>query len=1082
MRSPVSLDMAGVGAVKVAVRVRPWQGERERKGRECVVQMQGQKCTLTNPKDGSTHSFGFDFCYWSVDDSCGERATQATLHKDIGGIVLHNAYKGFNCTIFAYGQTGAGKTFSMMGVTGKGADPELRGLIPRISEKLFHPPEAKENTTYAVKVSFLEIYSERMKDLLAKGQGVDVKDRKKLKVRDDAARGIHVPGLTEIEVHDFKELERFMNEGGKERTVAATKMNHESSRSHAVFTITFTQTFHDDVTGMSSDTTSKIQLVDLAGSERVGLSGVAGQQLKEASAINKSLSALGMVIAELAKPKSKNQFVPYRNSVLTWLLKESLGGNSKTVMLAALSPSHLNFNETLSTLRYAARVRNIVNTPIVNEDANAQTIRLLRAEIQELKAKLAKSNKSPEDMEKDMAAMRAELLQSRQERDLARAAAEEALREQSSSEECTDLDIEEGTTHLFVMEGEVQGVPLDEAHSVPRTADNHTSSESEASSLPGGKLPHDQESVMPATSVEDHLDGQDTVEVDASLHPGDSSNGLDHASEHTDHVGTRDNGLSSLTSTASHSPAAGSASSAGRADDLHYQRLATVQDILGDDCITAFACHDKFLCMGTLKGKVHVLDLLGHAAKVLERHAAPVLDLAVNAQGDIVASTSADCSVLLTGLYDWKSLRITLPQPQGAVCFSADTSKKRTFIVGGADQHLSLVTDGWRGHTVKALARSELGSVGACSWQGDYVAWASAQRVRVLHLPSRKHVCSVRRSGDGRGCRPNVAWLPGRQPALLVGWARQVSLLQLERGANADIGGIFEVVTCFTTTGPVCGCCFLGRSLDALVLSDTMRDRTGHKWLDLSLYSRDKNTFRRLRSIRMPLAPRLRRPQNYRLHALPGDDIMVYIVAPTGVLMVQAQSEWESNNTEDEGDDEREGEAEEDDDEPDWDNIRPRWRAMSETVPEQPHPPHTPHQPHQPHEPPQPPQPHQPHQPHHSEGLVDARPSPSPVDLRPPTHHKMLQDSKQDLKQGWLSTKWAKLEPIWKHMTLEDKETLWHNEKARLATLRRDNARLPGHAPRRRKDETELRRTISWVEKLTVELRGDRQALAVRMM
>ncbi|KAB7500909.1 Kinesin-like protein KIF13A, partial [Armadillidium nasatum] len=279
---------------------------------------------------------------------------------------------------------GSGKSFTMMG----GAD--AKGLIPRLCDALFEQIAANNDPsiTHKVEVSYMEIYNEKVHDLLdPKGS------RQTLKVREHNILGPYVDGLSQLAVSSYEEIEQLIEEGNKARTVAATNMNSESSRSHAVFTVVLTQTLTDSVSGVSGEKMSRISLVDLAGSERAVKTGAVGDRLKEGSNINKSLTTLGLVISKLAdqasgKGKSKENFVPYRDSVLTWLLKDNLGGNSRTVMVAAISPSSDNYEETLSTLRYADRAKRIVNHAVVNEDPKAKIIRELRQEVEALREQL----------------------------------------------------------------------------------------------------------------------------------------------------------------------------------------------------------------------------------------------------------------------------------------------------------------------------------------------------------------------------------------------------------------------------------------------------------------------------------------------------------------------------------------------------------------------------------------------------------------------------------------------------------------------------------------------------------------------
>uniref|UniRef100_A0A8C3ALK5 Kinesin family member 13B n=1 Tax=Cyclopterus lumpus TaxID=8103 RepID=A0A8C3ALK5_CYCLU len=348
--------------------------------------MEGNQ-TVLNPV------FAFDHCFWSIDESQKDKfAGQDVVFQCLGESLLDNAFMGYNACIFAYGQTGSGKSYTMMG------SAEQPGLIPRLCSSLFSRTvrEAREGECFTVEVSYMEIYNEKVRDLLdPKG------NRQALRVREHKVLGPYVDGLSRLAVACYKDIESLMSEGNKSRTVAATNMNEESSRSHAVFNIILTHTLMDLQSETSGEKVSKLSLVDLAGSERAAKTGAAGERLKEGSNINKSLSTLGLVISALADQgagKYKSKFVPYRDSVLTWLLKDSLGGNSRTAMVATISPSADNYDETLSTLRYADRAKSIVNHAVVNEDPNARIIRELREEVEKLKEQLleAESMKAPE--------------------------------------------------------------------------------------------------------------------------------------------------------------------------------------------------------------------------------------------------------------------------------------------------------------------------------------------------------------------------------------------------------------------------------------------------------------------------------------------------------------------------------------------------------------------------------------------------------------------------------------------------------------------------------------------------------------
>ncbi|XP_070232114.1 kinesin-like protein KIF13B isoform X1 [Bos mutus] len=391
----------GDSKVKVAVRIRPMNRREIDLHTKCVVDVDANKVILnpvnTNLSKGDARSqpkvFAYDHCFWSMDESVRDKyAGQDDVFKCLGENILQNAFDGYNACVFAYGQTGSGKSYTMMGTA------DQPGLIPRLCSGLFERTQKEENEeqSFKVEVSYMEIYNEKVRDLLdPKGS------RQTLKVREHSVLGPYVDGLSKLAVTSYKDIESLMSEGNKSRTVAATNMNEESSRSHAVFKITLTHTLYDVKSGTSGEKVGKLSLVDLAGSERATKTGAAGDRLKEGSNINKSLTTLGLVISALADQgagKSKNKFVPYRDSVLTWLLKDSLGGNSKTAMVATVSPAADNYDETLSTLRYADRAKHIVNHAVVNEDPNARIIRDLREEVEKLREQLTKAEamKSPE--------------------------------------------------------------------------------------------------------------------------------------------------------------------------------------------------------------------------------------------------------------------------------------------------------------------------------------------------------------------------------------------------------------------------------------------------------------------------------------------------------------------------------------------------------------------------------------------------------------------------------------------------------------------------------------------------------------
>ncbi|XP_066243202.1 kinesin-like protein KIF16B isoform X4 [Saccopteryx leptura] len=391
-----------MASVKVAVRVRPMNRREKDLEAKFIIQMEKSKTVITNlkiPEGGTgdsgrerTKTFTYDFSFYSADTKSPDYVSQEMVFKTLGTDVVKSAFEGYNACVFAYGQTGSGKSYTMMGNSGD------CGLIPRICEGLFsriNETTRWDEASFRAEVSYLEIYNERVRDLLRRKSSKTFN----LRVREHPKEGPYVEDLSKHLVQNYGDVEELMDAGNINRTTAATGMNDVSSRSHAIFTIKFTQAKFDSE--MPCETVSKIHLVDLAGSERADATGATGVRLKEGGNINKSLVTLGNVISALADlsqdaanpfVKKKQVFVPYRDSVLTWLLKDSLGGNSKTIMIATISPADVNYGETLSTLRYANRAKNIINKPTINEDANVKLIRELRAEIARLKTLLAQGN------------------------------------------------------------------------------------------------------------------------------------------------------------------------------------------------------------------------------------------------------------------------------------------------------------------------------------------------------------------------------------------------------------------------------------------------------------------------------------------------------------------------------------------------------------------------------------------------------------------------------------------------------------------------------------------------------------------
>uniref|UniRef100_A0AC34QTC9 Kinesin-like protein n=1 Tax=Panagrolaimus sp. JU765 TaxID=591449 RepID=A0AC34QTC9_9BILA len=350
-------------SVRVICRCRPFnQREIALNSRVCVeMESSIGQVTLLH-EEAPPKLFTFDGAYYM--DSTAEQ-----IYNDIVYPLVENVIEGYNGTVFAYGQTGSGKTFSMQGDENI---PAQRGVIPRTFEHIFESIATTENTKFLVNVSYLEIYNEEVKDLLGD-------DRKtKLEIKEHSDRGVYVAGLSLHVCHNVQDCLNLMASGFNNRHVGATLMNKDSSRSHSIFTI-----YVEALLETGSIRMGKLHLVDLAGSERQAKTGATGERFKEATKINLSLSALGNVISALVDGKSKH--IPYRDSKLTRLLQDSLGGNTKTVMIACISPSDNNYDETLSTLRYANRAKNIKNKPKINEDPKDALLREYKEEIERLK-------------------------------------------------------------------------------------------------------------------------------------------------------------------------------------------------------------------------------------------------------------------------------------------------------------------------------------------------------------------------------------------------------------------------------------------------------------------------------------------------------------------------------------------------------------------------------------------------------------------------------------------------------------------------------------------------------------------------
>ena len=394
------------------------------RGAECLVEMnpltQGTKLLIPNANDPANSrsqsrkiyeekNFTFDNSFWSHDAKDEHYAHQEDIYNALGEDFLDHNFEGYHTCIFAYGQTGSGKSYTMMGT------PTYPGLIPRTCEDLFQRIESSPSPhiSYTVRVSYFEVYNEHVRDLLTPSRPSNSDHPYYLKIREHPVEGPYIKDLTDLPVKNYPELLRYMRIGDASRTTASTKMNDTSSRSHAVFTIMLKQIHHDLSTDSTTERLARIRLVDLAGSERAKSTEATGARLREGSNINKSLTTLGRVIAALADPrhgrvhnggKGRNKdVVPYRDSILTWLLKDSLGGNSKTAMIACIGPS--DYDETLSTLRYADQAKHIRTRAIVNQDSvsaaerDAQ-IAEMQNTIRELQIQVSLANQNANDTQK----------------------------------------------------------------------------------------------------------------------------------------------------------------------------------------------------------------------------------------------------------------------------------------------------------------------------------------------------------------------------------------------------------------------------------------------------------------------------------------------------------------------------------------------------------------------------------------------------------------------------------------------------------------------------------------------------------
>ena len=357
-------------SVKVVVRCRPLGGKEMEEQRECIVNVDMNNCSIEvdNPQNiKEKKTFTFDHTYdW--------RATQELIFNQTALPILESIMEGYNGTIFAYGQTGTGKTYTM-----EGNDNETdKGIIPRSIDWIFNNIKNYPAQQFLVRVSFVEIYNEEVRDLLSKVK------RQKLNVREKD-KVFYVENVTIIQSENSKMTLDIMKAGRVNRATGATKMNPGSSRSHSIFSITVESSTTDEA-GEAHYKVGKLNLVDLAGSERQSKTESTGERFVEATKINLSLTCLGSVINKLVS--GKQQYIPYRDSKLTMLLQDSLGGNTKTVMIANVGPADYNYDETLNTLWYASRAKKIKNKPRINEDPKDALLRQYQEEIELMKKKL----------------------------------------------------------------------------------------------------------------------------------------------------------------------------------------------------------------------------------------------------------------------------------------------------------------------------------------------------------------------------------------------------------------------------------------------------------------------------------------------------------------------------------------------------------------------------------------------------------------------------------------------------------------------------------------------------------------------
>ena len=382
--------------IKVAIRVRPFNAREQQMNSDLCVKMNSDTTEVID-EDGKTpmKSFTLDHCFWShngfVEEADGylkpdgptsKYADQKQVYKMLGKDLLSNALEGYNCCLFAYGQTGSGKSYSIFGYGNN------KGIVPMLCNELLDGNHLSnsEDRSFTLAISMLEIYNEKVQDLLVP---ISQRPRGGLKVRENVKIGVFVENLLKYEVGNYEEIEQVIAEGNKNKTLASTLMNATSSRAHTIITLELIQ---KEVTlGKQTQKTSVINLVDLAGSEKVSKTGAKDDRLKEACSINKSLSVLGIVINQLYKKSEGHKtIVSYRDAVLTYILRNALGGNSRTTMVCSISPARDNIDETISTLRYADQAKRIKQHAVINESETDKLIKELKMENDNLKEMLAK--------------------------------------------------------------------------------------------------------------------------------------------------------------------------------------------------------------------------------------------------------------------------------------------------------------------------------------------------------------------------------------------------------------------------------------------------------------------------------------------------------------------------------------------------------------------------------------------------------------------------------------------------------------------------------------------------------------------